>query len=121
VVIVEFKRPDRLGQREENPYQQIMRYIRDMREGFYRFEDGKKVKVADSTRFYCYVVCDLDGVTVKQMVEENMFVPLFDGQEGYSLYNPSVRAYIELVPFERILRDARRNHRAFFERAGFLS
>jgi hypothetical protein len=121
VVIVEFKRPGRLGQREESPYQQIMRYIRDMREGFYRFEDGKKVKVADSTRFYCYVVCDLDGVTVKQMVEENMFVPLFDEQEGYSLYNPSVRAYIELVPFERILRDARRNHRAFFERAGFLS
>jgi hypothetical protein len=121
VVIVEFKRPGSLGQRDENPYQQIMRYIRDMREGFYRFEDGKKVKVADSTRFYCYVVCDLDSQTVKRMVEENMFVPLFDGQEGYSLYNPSVRAYIELVPFERILRDARRNHRAFFERAGFLT
>jgi hypothetical protein len=121
VVIVEFKRPGRLGQREENPYQQIMRYIRDMRAGFYRIEDGKKVKVADTTRFYCYIVCDLDGDTIQQMVEENMFRPLFDGQDGYSLYNPSVRAYIELVPFERILRDARRNHRAFFERAGLLS
>jgi hypothetical protein len=87
VVIVEFKRPGRLEQREENPYQQIMRYIRDMREGFYRFEDGKKVKVADTTRFYCYIVCDLDGETIKQMVEVNMFRPLFDGQEGYSLYN----------------------------------
>jgi len=98
-----------------------MRYIRDMREGFYRIEDGKKVKVADTTRFYCYIVCDLDGETIRQMVEENMFRPLFDGQEGYSLYNDSVRAYIELVPSERILRDTKRNHRAFFGRGGLLS
>jgi hypothetical protein len=35
--------------------------------------------------------------------------------------NDSVRAYIELVLFERILRDTKRNHRAFFERAGLLS
>ena len=55
------------------------------------------------------------------MVEENMFRPLFDGQEGHFLYNPEVRAYIELVPFERILRDTKRNHRAFFDQAGLLS
>jgi len=121
VVIVEFKRPGPVGQREESPYRQIMRYIRDIREGFYRIEDGKKVKAANTTRFYCYIVCDLDNETTRQMVEENMFRPLFDGQEGYFLYNPEVRAYIELVPFERILRDTKRNHRAFFDQAGLLS
>jgi hypothetical protein len=98
-----------------------MRYIRDIREGFYRIEDGRKVKAANNTRFYCYIVCDLDNKTIKQMVEENMFRPLFDGQEGYFLYNPEVRAYLELVPFERILRDTKRNHRAFFAQAGLLS
>jgi hypothetical protein len=120
VVIVEFKRPGPLAHRVENPYQQIVRYIRDIREGFYRFEDGKKIKVADTTRFYCYIVCDLDNETIRQMVEENQFRPLFGGQEGYSLYNDAMRAYIELVPFERILRDAKRNHRAFFDSAGLL-
>ena len=121
VVIVEFKRPGPAGQREESPYRQIMRYIRDIREGFYRIEDGKKVKAANTTRFYCYIFCDLDNETIKQMVEENMFRPPFDGQEGYFLYNPEVLAYIELLPFERILRDTKRNHRAFFDQAGLLS
>jgi len=37
------------------------------------------VKVAETTRFYCYIVCDLDSETIQQMVEENMFRPLFDG------------------------------------------
>jgi len=33
--------------------------------------------------------------------------------QAYRVYNPNYHA----VPFERVLRDANRNHRAFFERA----
>lgn len=29
-----------------------------------------------------------------------------------------LRAYAELLPFEKVLRDAERKHRAFFERSG---
>jgi hypothetical protein len=35
------------------------------------------------------------------------------GEEG-------LRAHVELIPFERILRDSERKHRAFFERLGLL-
>jgi hypothetical protein len=51
-------------------------------------------------------------------VEEYQFKPVFDGFDGHTLFNPAFNAYIELVSFEKVLRDAKRKHRAFFDRLG---
>ena len=82
---------------------------------------GCKIKASTSTRFYCFIVCDLDNRTITRMKREYQFVPVFDGIDGHVLYNAELKAYVELVPFERMLRDAERKHRAFFERLGLLS
>lgn len=116
-VIVELKRPGPPDSRKENPGQQVMRYIRTMRAGTYN-ERGQKVKASDHTRFYCFIVCDLDNDRVQTMVEEYTFTPIFDGTDGYFLYNEQLKAYAELVPFEKVLRDAERKHRALFDRLG---
>jgi hypothetical protein len=117
VVIVEFKRPGPVPAKPENPWQQVIRYIGDIQEGKW-VESGRKVKATDDTRFYCYIVCDLDNPTIMRMKREHQFKPMFGGTDGYYLYNDELRAYAELVPFERVLRDAERKHRAFFERLG---
>jgi hypothetical protein len=118
-VIVELKRPGPLDSRKENAWQQVMRYIRAMREGVYN-EMGQKIKASERTRFYCYIVCDLDSDKAKALADEYTFTPIFDGVDGYFLYNSNLKAYVELVPFEKVLRDAERKHRALFNRLGLL-
>lgn len=117
VVIVELKRPGPVASRPENPWQQVIRYIDQIQEGLYA-EGGQKIKATAETRFYCYIVCDLDNPTIAAMRREHQFRPIFSGTDGYFLYNDELRAYAELVPFEKVLRDAERKHRAFFERLG---
>lgn len=120
VVIVEFKRPGPVGSKPETPWQQVMRYIEGIQAGKWS-EGGGKIKASNSTRFYCFIVCDLDSGTIARMRREYQFVPIFDGIDGYVLYNSEYKAYVELVPFARMLRDAERKHRAFFERLGLAS
>jgi hypothetical protein len=120
VVIVEFKRPGPVARRDEDPYAQVVRYIEMIREGI-RNEQGQRVRATDETRFYCYIVCEVDSKEVQRMTRLHQFRPIFGGLEGYFLYNELLRAYIELVPFEKVLRDAKRNHKAFFERMGLLT
>jgi hypothetical protein len=119
VVIVEFKRPGPLQKKDEDPWRQVMRYIRKMRDGFEN-EDGQKIKAGTNTRFYCYILCDSDDPNVQQFLEEHQFKPIFDGEEGYFLYHEALKTYAELLPFSKVLRDVERNHRAFFERLGLL-
>jgi hypothetical protein len=117
VVLVEFKRPGPVARRVENPAEQVLRYVDKIRAGFFN-ENGQKIKGDEGTRFYCYIVCDLDNDVIEELVKFRDFTPLFDGSDGYFRYVPPLRAYIELIPFERILSDAERKHRAFFERLG---
>ena len=52
------------------------------------------------------------------MREEYPLAPVFDGFDGYVIYNPALKTYAEFVSFEKVLRDAERKHRAFFDRLG---
>ncbi|TPK88441.1 sensor histidine kinase [Mesorhizobium sp. B2-4-12] len=115
VVIVEFKRPGPLLSRDEHPYTQVTRYIREIREGKWA-DNGKKIKANNSTRFYAYIICDISDKATQTIIEEYQFRPMFGGVEGYFIFNVPLNAYIEFVPFEKIGRDARRRHKAFFDR-----
>jgi len=117
VVLVEFKRPGPLHARREDPYTQCMRYVDKIRDGLHN-EAGQRVKASEATRFYCYIVCEIDNEIVKSMVRLHRFTPLFAGEEGFFLYNEPMKAHVEIMPFKKILRAARRNHRSFFEHAG---
>ncbi|RUU54438.1 hypothetical protein EOC99_29440 [Mesorhizobium sp. M7A.T.Ca.TU.009.01.1.1] len=115
VVIVELKRPGPLPSRDEHPYTQVIRYIRNIREGKWS-KNGPKIKANQSTRFYAYIICDISEKLTQAIVDEYQFHPMFGGTEGYFIFNPTLNAYIEFVPFERVGRDARRRHKAFFDR-----
>lgn len=119
IVLVELKRPGPVPSSPETPWDQCYRYIERIREGAYT-EGGQKIKATDATRFYCYIVCDLDGRTIDRMKNRYPFQEIFDATEGHYLYNDKLRAYVELIPFERVLRDADRKHRAFFDHLGLI-
>lgn len=57
VVIVEFKRPMRNDYKEDdNPFEQVIRYITNIRTSKSLDKDGRQIRVNESTPFYVYIV-----------------------------------------------------------------
>ena len=114
VVLVEFKRPMRNDYSEdENPVSQVYGYIRDIRAGKVVTHDGRPIDVKDSTPFHVWVVCDLTK-SARDMAEEYGFRDTPDGVGMFHLH-PNFNAYIELIPFEKMVDDAEKRNRILFE------
>lgn len=115
VVIVEFKRPERneYPASEENPVEQVLRYVRKIKEGTAKDKDGKTINVG-SIPFYAYILCSLTP-RIKAIADNHDFVKTPDN-EGYFRYHQSAGCYIEIVSYDKVLNDAKKRNRAFFER-----
>lgn len=115
VVVVEFKRPERDEYREDdNPIRQVIRYIQLIRDGKARRDDGSSIAVPDHAPFYCYVVATLTP-RLKTEAAAFGFMTTPDG-DGYFHYNNPLNAYIEVSSYRKILEDAKKRNRAFFDR-----
>ncbi|MDC8771722.1 hypothetical protein [Roseateles albus] len=115
VVIVEFKRPERkeYPAKDENPVEQVLRYVRKIKEGTAKDKDGKTINVG-SIPFYAYILCSLTP-RIKSIADNHDFVKTPDN-EGYFRYHQSAGCYIEIVSYDKVLSDAKKRNRAFFER-----
>jgi hypothetical protein len=114
VVIVEFKRPERneYPAKDENPVEQVLRYVRKIKEGSAKDKDGKTINVG-SIPFYAYILCSLTP-RIKAIADNHDFVKTPDN-EGYFRYHQSAGCYIEIVSYDKVLNDAKKRNRAFFE------
>lgn len=115
VVIVEFKRPERneYPAREENPVEQVLRYVRRIKEGQAKDRDRRTINVG-AIPFYAYILCSLTP-RMRAIAEDHDFVRTPDN-EGYFKYHQSQGCYIEIVSYDKVLNDAKKRNRAFFER-----
>lgn len=118
VSILEFKKPQRTNF-DEDPTKQLFRYVREIRKNGVWLANGRPVTVSDTTRFYCYAICDLTP-QVKEFVENGNYAAL-QGEYGYYLYNRIFNAHVEIVAFDKIVLDAKQRHKAFFEKLGIGS
>lgn len=114
VVIVEFKRPERneYPQRDESPVDQVLRYVRKIKEGQAKDKDGRTINVGHIP-FYAYILCSLTP-RIKAIADNHDFVKTPDN-EGYFKYHQSLGCYIEIVSYDKVLNDAKKRNRAFFE------
>lgn len=115
VVIVEFKRPERneYPSKEESPVDQVLRYVRKIKEGQAKDKDGKTINVGPIP-FYAYILCSLTP-RIKAIADNHDFVKTPDN-EGYFKYHQSLGCYIEIVSYDKVLNDAKKRNRAFFDR-----
>ena len=83
VTIFEFKKPQRDDfvnpSSKEDPVQQIVRYVNQIREGQLRNSKGREIRVSKTTPFYGYIVCDLTPKVAKWLEFEKQFTPMPDG------------------------------------------
>jgi len=121
VTIFEFKRPRRddfVNQSsKEDPVRQIIRYVNAIRAGKFLTPKGRDVLVSQTTPFYGYVVCDLTPKVKQWLHEEVNFTPMPDNLGWFHWY-ANINLYVEVLSWDKMLRDADMRNRVFFHKLG---
>ena len=121
ITIFEFKKPQRDDfadpSSKEDPVQQIIRYVNQIREGKFKTPTGRNILVNDTTPFYGYVVCDLTKKVKDWLQKEKNFTPMPDGLGWFNWFG-NISLYMEVVSWTKLLRDAEMRNKIFFNKLG---
>ncbi len=121
ITIFEFKRPQRDDfvnrSAKEDPIEQIVRYVNDIRDGKCKTPEGRKVLVAHNTPFYGFVVCDFTMKVEAWLEREKDFKPMPD-RLGWFQWRENINLYMEVVSWDKVLKDAKMRNKVFFDKLG---
>lgn len=115
IVIVEFKRPMRNDYTDkENPINQVNTYVREIINNKALDKDGRPFDIKDKTPIYAYIVCDLT-TNMRKFAEDQNFTILPDN-DGYFNFNRNYSLYIEIISFDKLIRDSKKRNKVLFEK-----
>lgn len=115
IVIVEFKRPMRKDYSDtENPINQVTAYAREIITNKALDKDGRQFDIKDKTPIYAYIVCDLTP-NMRKFADDHNFTALPDN-DGYFNFNRNYSLYIEVISFDKLLRDSKKRNKVLFEK-----
>lgn len=121
VTIFEFKRPQRDDfvnpSSKEDPVQQIIRYVNGIRAGKFLTPKGREIQISQTTPFYGYVVCDLTPKVKQWLHDEKNFTPMPDNL-GWFHWFANINLYVEVLGWDKLLKDADMRNRVFFHKLG---
>lgn len=121
ITILEFKKPGRDNfvnqSSKEDPVKQIVRYVNSVRRGKYKTPKGKQILVSDNTPFYGYVMCEITAKVKEWLETEQQFTPMPDGLGWYHWF-PNINLYMEVLSWDKVLRDAQMRNSIFFHKLG---
>ena len=121
ITVFEFKKPQRDDfvnpSSREDPIQQIIRYVNDIRDGKYKTPQGRKIQVAENTPFYGFVVCDITPKVENWLSREKDFKPMPD-RLGWFQWLGNINLYVEVNSWDKVLRDAQMRNTIFFQKLG---
>jgi len=119
--IVEFKKPQREGYKDfdptKNPLDQVEKYIKEIIGGKVVNRLGRKIQVDLKIPFYVYIICDITPSLI-DILHSREFDKTPDGMGYFKFYAKYFNAYIEVLPFEKVLSDAKKRNRVLFEKLG---
>lgn len=113
VVIIEFKRPGR-DNYDKDPADQIIQRFREIAEGGVTDVDGRQIN-PNNLRYTGYLIADLTSSLHRQVFgryhrttdNEGYFSPLATGN-----------GYIEILSYDKLIKDAARRNRILFDKLG---
>ena len=116
ITIVELKRPQRddLDSDDKNPITQVYDYVTDIKEGRVKKANGRGFGNVDNIAFYCYIVADITP-TLKKSAQRAGLI-LTQDKEGYFGYNSAVGTYIEIISYDKLLKNAKQRNRVLFDK-----
>jgi hypothetical protein len=115
LVIVEFKKPQRQEYGKEDPIEQSLRLVREIKDGHLKDKNGVEIKVQSrQIPAYAYIVCDITKPLEKILLERS-FTRSPDNM-GWFHYNPNYAAYLEVISYQKLLADARKRNKVLFDK-----
>lgn len=120
IVIIEFKRPGRDDYvDEDNPIDQVVKYIGEIRDGKAKDRNGSYIQIKkDNTPFYAYIICELTP-RIKDLIDARDYIQTPDGY-GYFYFHSKYNAYIEVISYKKLLKDSKERNRVLFDKLGIL-
>lgn len=118
VILVEFKRPGKETYTDgTDPFMQLIDYISLFKSGkTVRDREGKVISgIGPHTAFQCYIVADLTLGLRKRL--RGVFNSTPDGK-GFFGYTRDPDAYVEVIPYDKLLLDAQARNAIFFDKLG---
>jgi hypothetical protein len=118
VILVEFKRPGLEVYTDKNdPFMQLMDCITQFKSSrTVKDRSGKVITgIGPRTSFHCYIVADLTEGLRKRL--RGRFDPTPDSR-GLFGYTREPDAYVEVIPYEKLIGDAQARNAIFFEKLG---
>ncbi|MBX3707732.1 MAG: sensor histidine kinase [Pseudomonadales bacterium] len=119
IVVVELKRPmrnDMASGEEKDPIEQTLSYLKKIRDGNVRTAAGRQIPNSSDIPGFCYILCDLTE-SMRNRCEIHGYTRTSD-YLGYFGYNGPLKAYVEVISFDRLLNNGYQRNRAFFASLG---
>lgn len=121
ITIFEFKKPGRDDfinpSSKEDPIEHIKRYMLSIKKGNIKLPNGRELEISENTPFYGYVLCTVNKKVQEWLSDVKDFRPLPDGQGWFNCMGNN-NLYIEVISWDKLLKDARLRNKVFFERLG---
>ncbi|WP_373414854.1 hypothetical protein [Ensifer aridi] len=120
LVVVEFKRPQRDDYTDQdNPLQQVLDQIRDIRKGQVKDEKGRPIVLAyDKVPTFAYIICDITP-SLREVLVDRDAQGTPDGLSYYG-YHKNHSVYFEVIDYAKLLTDAKKRNRVFFDKLNLL-
>lgn len=113
VIIIEFKRPGR-DDYDKDPADQIIQRFREISDGNVNDVDGRQINPAN-LRFTGYLIADLKPSLHKQVY--GRYHKTADS-EGYFFNLAAGNGCIEIISYDKLVKDAERRNRILFDKLG---
>jgi hypothetical protein len=113
IVVIEFKRPGR-DDYQTDPAQQIIKRFVEIQESKLDDVDGRPIN-SRGIRFFGYLIADLTP-SLKREMRMNYHESI-DG-EGYFKTLTGGNGYVEIISYDKLLKDAARRNRVLFDKLG---
>lgn len=116
VTIIELKRPQRndLTGDEKSPISQVYRYISEIKAGRVKRANGRNFGNVTNAAFYCYIIADLTPSMEEAAVTAGL--TRTPDNEGFFGFNPTHGAYVEVISYDKLLKDAKKRNQILFDR-----
>ena len=118
--IIEIKRPMRndSGQGEEHdPIEQAIGYLQRIRAGGVKTATGRPIPASNDIPGFCYILADLTPTLISRCELHHDLTKTADNM-GYFGYKKNMKAFIEVISFDRLVNAAKERNRAFFDKLG---
>ena len=122
-IILELKRPGRerykFGDEKLDPVYQVTQYARELKSGDALDLNGAALSMAQHTPIFAYIIADLKG-SLGEILDLWKFKVMPDGIGRY-MYDDSLNMMIEVLPFRKLVADAKRRNHMLFHKLGLAS